>query len=324
MKKIICFLLILVFSAFTHDGKPSGKQNNFIITPASPDRDNFPSFVKSKDLLIFQFDNRPDPDDIHSQAAVGSMIQHSDFDGVNTYAVLGATGTQGHEILNSTSLMNLIFGPEGTDTWTDARSFNEKDGNPNQRWITSVERVSNIAKPILMNGGNVWVMEAGQSHITRDWIEALQANGISQDICKARIFIVQHSGWNHTHNRKEDLEFLKENAEYIRIADGNRDTNDPGEEDNDTPDFQTDDAEVKSHKGLRSAAKTDANPNAATRAIWKEADRIIEEMGFNEEWSSITKGGLDFSDTSEAWWIMDLGDKVNTLPEFWDRYVMAQ
>jgi hypothetical protein len=111
--------------------------------------------------------------------------------------------------------MNLIFGHEGADTWTDARSFNEKDGNPNQRWITSVERVCNIAKPILMNGGNVWVMEAGQSHITRDWIEALQANGISQDICKARIFVVQHSNWNHTHNRNEDLEFLKENAEYI-------------------------------------------------------------------------------------------------------------
>ena len=106
---------------------PGEKQikNKFIDTPARPDRDQFPSFDKNKDLLIFQFDNRPDPDDIHSQGAVGSMIRHSDFDGVKTYAVLGATGT-GHEILNSTTLMKLIFGPEGSDTWTDARSFNEK------------------------------------------------------------------------------------------------------------------------------------------------------------------------------------------------------
>ena len=128
---------------------------------ASPDRDQFPSFDKNKDLLIFQFDNRPDPDDIHSQAAVGSMIRHSDFDGVNTYAVLGATGTQGHDILNSTTLMNLVFGPEGPDTWTDARSFDEKDGSPNQRWFRSVERVNKIVKPVLMNGGSVWVMEPG-------------------------------------------------------------------------------------------------------------------------------------------------------------------
>ena len=71
-----------------------------------------------------------------------------------------------------------------------------------------------------------------------------------------------------------------------------------GEENNDTPDFQTDDAEVELHKGLRAAAKTDANPNAATRSIWKEADRIIEDLGFHAKWSSISKGGLDFSDTS--------------------------
>ena len=294
----------------------------FFINPPGPERDQFPSFDRNKDLLIFQFDNRPDPDDIHSQAAVGCLLHHSDFDGVNTYGVLGATGTQGHEILNSSSLMNLIFGPEGPDTWTDARSFNEKDGDPNQAWLTSVERVSNKSKSVLLSGGNVWVMEAGQSHITRDWIEALQANGVSRDICRDRIFIVQHSGWNHRHNREEDLAFLKENSQYIRIDDGNYDTNDQGEENNDTPDYQTDESEVELHKELRSAAKSDANPNETTRAIWEEADRIIEETGFNKAWSPISKGALDFSDTSEAWWIMELGDKANTLPKFWDRYVM--
>ena len=135
--------------------------------------------------------------------------------------------------------------------------------------------------------------------------------------------MVQHSNWNHTHNRKEDLEFLKDNAEYIRISDGNHDGNDPEREGNDTPDFKSDDDEISYHKKLRSDAKTEANPDAATRAIWTEADRIIiEDLGFDAEWSSIPKGGFDFSDTVEAWWIMELGDKVNTLPEFWDRYVM--
>ena len=172
------------------------------LTHASPNRGSFPSFDKNKDLLLCQFDNRADADDLHTQAAIGSLMQHSDFDGVNIYAVLGATGTQGKEIIDSTSLMNLVFGPEGAKTWTDARSPDERDGNPNSRWIASVERVKNVVKPILQNGGNVWVMEAGQSHITVDWIEALQADGISQGTCKAQIFVVQHSGWNHDQNRK--------------------------------------------------------------------------------------------------------------------------
>jgi hypothetical protein len=292
------------------------------LTHASPDRKEFPSFNRNNDLLLCQFDNRADADDLHTQAAVGSMMRHADLEDVKIYAVLGATGMQATDIIESSSLMSLVFGPEGADTWTDARSMDERIGQPNSRWAASVKRVKNVVKPILLNGGNVWVMEAGQSHITADWIQALQDDGISPDLCKAHIYIVQHSTWNHKQNRKVDLDFVTAHAQYIRIDDGNHDTNDRKQENNDTADYETDDAELDVQKGLRAAAKTAANPDAAIRSFWKEADQIIADIGFNEKYSIIDEGGLDFSDTVEAWWIMELGDVVDTVPEFWSRYVI--
>jgi alpha-L-fucosidase len=290
---------------------------------ASPNRGEFPPFNRNNDLLLCQFDNRADADDLHSQAAVGSMMRHTDFEDVQIYAVLGSTGMQATDIIDSTSLMTLVFGSEGAGTWTDARSGDERIDQPNSRWTASVERVKNIAKPILQKGGSIWVMEAGQSHLTADWIQALQDDGVSPGVCQAQIYIVQHSEWNHKQNRKEDLAFVNANAQYIRIDDGNHDTNDRKQARNDTADYETDDAELDAQKGLRADAKTTANPDAAVRSFWKEADRIIEDIGFSERYSIIDEGGLDFSDTVEAWWIMELGDSVDTVPEFWERYVIA-
>ncbi|WP_430936026.1 hypothetical protein [Saccharicrinis sp. 156] len=38
-----------------------------------------PIFDKKKDILIAQFDSKPDTDDIHAQAALGCMLLHKDL-----------------------------------------------------------------------------------------------------------------------------------------------------------------------------------------------------------------------------------------------------
>lgn len=137
------------------------------------------SFDASKDLLLLQYDSWPDADDIHSQAAAGCMLRHSDWSDVNYFAVAGAYGIQvpgpsnNHYFIDSTSLFNLAFGAENVG-WTDAH--NHRTG--------SMHRVKNRVIPILNAGGKVWVAEAGQSNFTADWIAAVLAAGVDPTVVK--------------------------------------------------------------------------------------------------------------------------------------------
>lgn len=36
----------------------------------------------------------------------------------------------------------------------------------------------------------------------------------------------------------------------------------------------------------------------------------------------VQEAGLDFSDSVECWWIFELGPDVDTIPEFWERFVV--
>ena len=118
-----------------------------------------PEFDKSNDLLLAQFDSKPDADDIQAQAALGSMLAHPNLAGVNCFAVAGAIGTQGGTFIHSEGLFTMAFGAENID-WTDA----------NSDWPASVTRIKEKVRAVLDAGGTVWVQEAGQSNMTADWV----------------------------------------------------------------------------------------------------------------------------------------------------------
>ncbi|NBB80244.1 MAG: hypothetical protein GVY36_12515, partial [Verrucomicrobia bacterium] len=256
------------------------------------------SFNPNTDILIAQFDGRPDADDIHSQAALGSMLLHPDFAGVEVYAVMGAVGTQGGTFIDSTNLFNQIYGPEGTDTWTDAHAD----------WTTSVTRIKNKARAVLDAGGHVWVQEAGQSDITADWVQGLIDDGVSETLIKSNVTVVQHSNWNEDKTTDADLEFVQNTTDYVKIADGNSGGNG-------TPDYHLDDTAF-----MNEIFAGEAPPK--TEALWLLADQIIKDSGFNPSWSSIPDGGVDFSDEVETWWIFELGTHADTVRKFWDWYVV--
>jgi len=159
-------------------------------------------FNKEKDLFIAQFDCIPDSDDVHSQAAVGCLLAHPDFKGVNYFAVAGAYGVQVRnkkfKYIDTEELMNVAFGTEALPAmneqerlkarWVNAHGEISYEKDEEGRPIHSAERLKNLTfakkvvlervRPILEKGGRVFIMEAGQSDFTADWVEELLKGGV--------------------------------------------------------------------------------------------------------------------------------------------------
>jgi hypothetical protein len=259
------------------------------------------SFNKSKDILIAQFDGKPDADDIHSVAALGCMLKHPDLKDVNYFAVQGAYGNQGGKFIDATTLYNKVFGSKDTK-WADA----------NKNKSASVTKVKNLARTILDKGGKVWVQEAGQSNFTKLWVSGLQSDGVSKSIIKSNVIVVQHSKWNENHTNKADLTFVKTNTTYQAIDDGNKNPGTGPNRGPDTPNYN-----IGNTSFLKDAKKS---RNAIAKDYWTTADKIIDASDFNAGFSVIPKGGVDFSDCVENIWIFDI-TSAGTVSKFWSRYV---
>jgi len=270
---------------------------------ASMNSSERPFFNKKKDILIAQFDSKPDPDDIHAQAALGCMLLHNDLEGTNYYAVSGAVGIQKGEFIDSTALFNLAF----ANNWTNA----------NKDWSASVEDITNKVISILQNGGKVWVQEAGQSNITADWIlKVLKI--IPETTVKSNIIVVQHSQWNENHTDPKDLEYVKTKTTYFSIDDGNIAF---GSEEKDRGKYSTPKYRSRDTKWM-TLAKTSSNKKA--KQLWTEAHDIITKKfpnKFPHEWSDIHYNGIDYSDCVENWWIFNIGELADSNTKFWHRYI---
>lgn len=259
------------------------------------------TFNKSKDILIAQFDSRPDPDDIHSIAALGSILAHKNYNSVNCYAVAGAYGIQpaNAKYIPAPNLFNLAFGTKN-EKWTDAH--NEHNA--------SVTRIKNKVKPILLNGGKVWVQEAGQSNITADWLRALKNDGVSASLIKRNVIVVQHSVWNEDMTASADLSYVKSKATYQAI-DGGNSFSGPNRGP-DTPSYKT--ATVS----YLNNAKT--SRNATAKALWVEADRVIDNHPNKSKNWAVKSGGVDFSDCVENYWIFSIAN-AGSVGAFWSTFV---
>ena len=236
---------------------------------------NAGDFDMEKDLLLVQFDCKTDVDDLHTIAAFATLISDSNFAEVRYHAVAGTFGIQEGLYVPPNDLFQLTFG----NNWTDANA-NFKD---------AIEQVKVIIKATLLNQGDVWIAEAGQSDFTAKVIKAIQAD-LPQINISQRIHVVQHSDWNEKSTSPENLKFVKNNTEYEKIPDGNI-------VGNGTP-------------GFRSSEKIDwknkfTNPKLIE--IWELAIAISNKYNGKEgryKNEAILAGGFDFSDLSEVCWIL--------------------
>ncbi len=262
-----------------------------------------PHFEKKSDLLLAQFDSKPDPDDIHAQAALGSMMLHPDLKGVKIYAVSGAIGVQKGLFIDSKELFNTAFGKR----WTAA----------NEDWDRAVSDIVKVVLPVIRKGGKVWVQEAGQSNITADWVKEL-LKSISAATIKERVIVVQHSNWNENMTAKDDLEYVKRMTTYFSIDDGNME---PTDEKGDRGPYTTPAYRAKDAKWIVLAKEA---RNAKVSKMWRLADEIVDlnfPDGVHHKWSYLHYDGVDYSDCCENWWILNIGEKADSHEKFWSRYV---
>lgn len=240
-------------------------------------------FNIEKDLLLVQYDCKTDVDDLQAAAAFATLMSVPEFSNIRWHVVAGTYGTQEGLYVPPNNLFQLAF----ADNWTDAHN----------RLKEAVKKVKGIVKSTLVNQGDVWIAEAGQSDFSAELVKAIQPD-LSDVKTAQRIHIVQHSNWNEEVTSPSSLDFVKKNTDYHKIPDGNT-------VGNGTPGFRS-----PGYSGWKNNMK---NPKLIE--IWQLAIELSnmyngKEGRYNNE--AIAAGGLDFSDLSEVCWILGLEDIKDT------------
>ncbi|MBD3225518.1 MAG: hypothetical protein GF313_12385 [Caldithrix sp.] len=240
-------------------------------------------FNKDQDLYLAHFDLKTDVDDIHSVAAVATMLADERFDKVSYHAVAGAYGTQSGAYVPANDLFELAFG----QNWSDAHGDFDK----------ALEEVSALATKVIQNGGKIWIAEGGQSDFSAALVRDIHNRLPDADI-KNAVHIVQHADWNEEVTTSEDLAYVRNAASYHRIPDGNT-------RGNGTPGFRSDQV-IDWRPSINDPRLT---------SIWEKAIAIAKTYnGADDRYlnESIMKGGLDFSDASETCWIFGFNILVDS------------
>lgn len=230
-------------------------------------------FDTSRDLLVANYDSKPDVDDLQAVAGLGSVLADPAFACVDYIATSGAYGMQGGKFLPAAKLFTLAFG----NNWLDAHTDRE----------ATVAALAARMQPVIAAGGRVWVAEAGQSDVTA---AALQL--IPREMWTS-VHVVQHSYWNESQTSPAAIQTVVYNTRYHRVQDGNF-------PDNGSPAFNTEEG----HHWNALLASERVGP------IWAEAKRLSDLHNPVAEYvnPAVEAGGLDFSDTVEVAYIFGFDD----------------
>jgi hypothetical protein len=258
------------------------------------EEDKWPStkgrFNVQVDLLLAQFDCKTDVDDLHSVAALSMLLSNSHFSKIKYHAVAGTYGTQEGLYVPPNELFQLAFG----NSWTDA----------NKNLESALIQVKVIVESILASGGDIWIAEAGQSDFSAELVRNIQVDMPNVNTVQ-RIHVVQHSDWNEQVTSRTSLQFIKQNTDYQKIADGNV-------VGNGTPGFRS-----PEFTGWKNKIT-----NPKLKEIWQLASDLgIKYNGKEGRYNNaaISAGGLDFSDLSETCWILGL-EHIKDTENFFDLY----
>ena len=244
-------------------------------------------FNAQTDLFVAHFDSKPDVDDLHAIAAVGSLLKQPTFACVDAVAVAGAYGVQGGEFIPSPALFDLAFG----ENWLDGHS--DRSG--------TIARQAQLFTQTLEADGHVWIMIAGQADIAADAVKA--AKQARPDLpYLTHIHLVQHSDWNESVTDPVKLAFVKSNTDYQKIADGNA-------LGNGTPGYTSDSA----------LYWEPVLADSTIGPLWRMAKTLADDRNPTSAYvnPSVAAGGFDFSDTAEMTHVFGL-QRLNDVSDFFD------
>lgn len=240
-------------------------------------------FNIERDLLLVNLDCKTDVDDIHTAAALATLMANPTFSKLKYHVVAGSYGIQEGLYVPPNELLELAF----ENKWSDAHADQD----------LALREVMKKARKVLKNQGEIWVAEAGQSDFTAKLVKTIQYEMPDIDVSK-RFHVVQHSNWNEEVTSEEALAFVQSTIDYHKIPDGNAEGNgSPGFR---TPEYQQWKQQISDPKLLE---------------IWQLAVAIgLEYNGKEGRYTNeaVGSGGLDFSDLSEVCWILGLVDIKNT------------
>ncbi|MEJ2546105.1 MAG: hypothetical protein P8Y99_18735 [Calditrichaceae bacterium] len=245
------------------------------------------------DLLLAQFDCKTDVDDLHSVAAVATMLADSRFSNVHYHAVAGTYGIQKGLYVPADTLFETVF----KDDWSDAHSDYNK----------ALNEVTFMVINTLKNSGNIWIAEAGQSDFTAALIRSIK-DSLPEIKTTERIHVVQHSEWNENNTSPENLAYVKANTDYHKIPDGNV-------LNNGSPGFCSEEKII-----MQAHIK-----NPEVLKIWQLAMETANRFNGKEaryKNPAIAKGGLDFSDVSETCWIFGF-NHIKDIDQFFKEFISS-
>jgi len=247
-------------------------------------------FDLEKDLLLLHYDVKTDIDDLHSVAAMRTLIAIPDYADIHYHAVAGTYGTQSGLYVPPNDLFELAFG----ENWSDAHTDFDQ----------ALDEVKAKVLATLADNGTIWIAEGGQSDFSAALVRAIQTEQPDL-ITTDRIHLVQHADWNEEVTTVDDLAYVKKHTNYHRITSGNAG-------DNGTPDFRSDeiiDVEAYIH-------------DQALRSVWELAIDLADTYNGKEDRylnEDVQAGGLDFSDFAEVCWMLGL-EGIKDAKEFFQLY----
>ena len=228
-------------------------------------------FVQDQDLISLHYDHAPDRDDGHATVAALAVVRSR---GIVPHVVSGAHGTGNADqyVPAAEVVMRAAWG----SAWEDANGNRQAAVNATSaRWLNT-----------LLNGGDIWVAEGGQSDFTTAVVRSINTSnpGINT---RTRIHVVQHSRFNESNSNQSDLRFSQANTDYILINDGN--------DDNGTADLN-----------MRSDSFVQLARNSQFGSAWNAAFSYLNP-----------NVKLDFSDTVLLLHILGIGrDQIATVDDF--------
>ncbi|MEM6274406.1 MAG: hypothetical protein AAF735_04115 [Myxococcota bacterium] len=167
----------------------------------------------SNDMIALHFDHNADEDDGHAAAAGRTTLQ-SEF--------------SCNFIRDQVVVVGGTYGPKDPGRYQDAaevvmdEAYNDCGGwlNAHDDRAQALREAADVWESFLRDGRRVWVQEGGQADFSAELVRRMR-NRIPGLDTRDRITIVQHSARNEELSTQSDLEYCRNNTNYIKIPDAN-------------------------------------------------------------------------------------------------------